>query len=67
MLNSFMSLVQALFVRVSMMRNESGQALVEYALIIGLIAVACVVGIGLLSGSIQSEFTSITNALTPAK
>ena len=40
MLNSFMSLVQSLLVRVSMTRNESGQALVEYGLLVGLIAVA---------------------------
>jgi Flp pilus assembly pilin Flp len=63
MLTSFMPLVQALVARVSILRNERGQALVEYALIVGLIAVACVVAIGLLSGAIQTEFSNITSKL----
>ena len=44
-------------------RDESGQALVEYALIISLIAVAAVVGLGLISGSINNIFTTIGNAI----
>ena len=63
MLTSFMPLVQSLIARVSILRNESGQALVEYALIVALIAVACVAAIGFLSGAIQTEFSNSTNSL----
>jgi Flp pilus assembly pilin Flp len=37
--------------------NEKGQTLVEYALIISLIAIACVLALGFLSGKIQSLFS----------
>jgi len=45
------------------LREESGQALVEYALIISLIAVAAVIGLGLVSGAIDNIFTTIGNQL----
>jgi Flp pilus assembly pilin Flp len=38
-------------------KNERGQTLVEYALIISLIAIACVLALGFLSGKIQSLFS----------
>jgi pilus assembly protein Flp/PilA len=63
MLTSFMPLVQSLIARVSMLRNESGQALVEYGLLVGLIAVVCVALIVTLGGDISSEFSKITSAL----
>lgn len=66
MLTNFMSLVQAFVARVSMLRNESGQALVEYGLLVGLIAVACVATIAILGGDISGYFTSITDALKAA-
>lgn len=37
--------------------SEKGQTLVEYALIISLIAIACVLALGFLSGKIQSLFS----------
>jgi pilus assembly protein Flp/PilA len=43
--------------------SESGQALVEYGLLVALIAVVCVVAIGLLGGKIDDAFNSIVNAL----
>ena len=48
------------------MMEEKGQGLVEYALIIGLIAVAVVVVLGLLGTGIGAQFTAITNALSGA-
>jgi pilus assembly protein Flp/PilA len=63
MLTGFMPLVQALIARVSMLRNESGQALVEYGLLVGLIAVVCVVVVALLGTDIANEFSSITSHL----
>jgi len=43
--------------------REEGQALVEYALIISLIAVAAIFALGFLSGKINTIFTSIGNSL----
>jgi len=43
--------------------REGGQALVEYALILSLIAVAAVVALGFLSGGINGLFTDVHNAL----
>ena len=43
--------------------REEGQALVEYALIISLIAVAAIFALGFLSGKINGIFTSIGNSL----
>ena len=47
-------------------RDESGQTLVEYALIIALVAVALVAALGALQGNIGSAFTSIGNTLAGA-
>ena len=43
--------------------EESGQTLVEYALIISLIALACVAALGFLSGKIQDLFSDAGNSL----
>jgi Flp pilus assembly pilin Flp len=43
--------------------EESGQTLVEYALIISLIALACVAALGFLSGKIQALFSDAGNSL----
>ncbi len=45
------------------LRDESGQGLVEYGLIIGLVAIAAIVGLGLLSGGLQNIFKSISGSL----
>ena len=37
--------------------EESGQTLVEYALIISLVALACIPALGFLSGKIQALFS----------
>jgi Flp pilus assembly pilin Flp len=43
--------------------RRAGQSLVEYALIIVLIAIAVIVALGLLSGQLQNVFTRITSSL----
>jgi pilus assembly protein Flp/PilA len=48
---------------VARLRDESGQALVEYGLLVGLIAALCVVVIATLGSDISSFFQSIVNAL----
>ena len=49
-------------IRARLARQE-GQALVEYALIISLIAIAAIAGLTFLSGGIQGMFTTMANAL----
>jgi len=48
---------------IAMMKDEKGQALAEYGLILALIAVACVVTLGLLGTNISGTLTAITTAL----
>lgn len=45
-------------------KEEEGQALTEYGLIIGLIAVVCITAVGLLGDQIVAVFNSITDNLT---
>jgi pilus assembly protein Flp/PilA len=43
------------------LEQQEGQALVEYALILSLIAVASVVILGVLGGNIKDLFTQVAN------
>ena len=45
-------------------KEESGQDLIEYALIGALIAVACIAAMGNLATAINAEFAKITAQLT---
>ena len=47
----------------ALMNEESGQDLIEYALIAALIALGAIVAMGSLSNSISSEFNSIGSSL----
>jgi pilus assembly protein Flp/PilA len=44
--------------------NQDGQDLIEYALIVALIALAATAGMSTLAGDINSAFTSIGTTLT---
>lgn len=44
-------------------KAEEGASLVEYALLVALIAVAAITAIGALSGRIVLTFTKATNAM----
>ena len=44
-------------------RREDGQALVEYGLILALVAVVCVATLVLLGGDINTQLTKITDKL----
>ncbi|TMD62182.1 MAG: Flp family type IVb pilin [Chloroflexi bacterium] len=48
----------------SFIREEEGQGLVEYALIIAVIAIAVIVAMLFLRGQIQNIFSNIGNNLT---
>src|SRR3954471_21112109 len=45
------------------LNNESGQALVEYALIIALVALVAAVGLAFLGGKVSDMFTNIGSQL----
>lgn len=47
----------------ALMKEESGQDLIEYALIAALIALGAIVAMGSLGNSISNEFNSIANSL----
>jgi pilus assembly protein Flp/PilA len=47
----------------NLMNDESGQDLIEYALIAALIALGAIVAMGSLSNKISNEFNSIGNSL----
>jgi len=46
-----------------LINREEGQSLVEYALIIALVAIALVVGLGTLSDGITGTFEDIVGSL----
>ena len=46
--------------------DKEGQTLVEYALLLALIAVVCIVIIGLLGGEASNVFSEITSAMSGA-
>ena len=47
-------------------REESGQDLIEYALVVALIAFAAIAGMGTLANDINNAFTQIGGTLTSA-
>lgn len=47
-------------------RDEDGQGLVEYALIIALVSVVLIAALGTLGGSIEGTFDDIADSLTGA-
>lgn len=51
---------------VSFIRDEQGQDLVEYALLIAFIALACIIGLQSLGGAINTTYNSISSSLTGA-
>ena len=50
----------------SFARNEEGQDLLEYALLVALIALIAIGGVTLAGKSVNVIFTSIANSLTAA-
>jgi pilus assembly protein Flp/PilA len=47
-----------------MLRDDEGQGLVEYALIIALISVVAIVALRLIGGNASNKLTSAGNALS---
>jgi pilus assembly protein Flp/PilA len=46
-------------------RDNEGAALVEYGMLVGLIAVICVVAVTLLGTEVSAAFSNIASALGP--
>jgi pilus assembly protein Flp/PilA len=55
------------FLRTLAIRDEKAQGLIEYALIILLIAIAVITVLGLLGGNINNVFNNITTRLGTAQ
>ena len=55
--------IYAPYLRALLGRTERGAALVEYALLVALIAVVCIVAITLLGGNAKNKFNTIANSL----
>jgi len=47
-------------------RDEKGASLVEYVLLVALIAVVCIVALQLLGSSAATKLTSVGNAISSA-
>ena len=53
------------FLRARFGRSERGASLVEYALLVALIAVVCIVAITVLGSKVSQKFSSVGSALSP--
>jgi pilus assembly protein Flp/PilA len=51
------------YLRARFGNTERGAALVEYALLLALIAVVCIVALTALGGKASSKFTAVGNSL----
>lgn len=54
------------YLRAKLLRNDSGQDLLEYALLVALIALVCVVAITQTGQGVNSIFTDISSELSKA-
>jgi len=50
----------------SLMAQDEGQDLVEYALVVALLALGAIAGMGTLAGDINTSFTTVGTKLTGA-
>jgi len=57
-------LLLKLYVKAQIFREENGQDLIEYALVVALIAFAATAGMNTVAGKINAAFTNIGNKLT---
>ena len=62
-LNSFVAVRGAHRSMLQRVRTERGASMVEYALLVGLIAVVAVVAVGLLGGGIAGLFSHASNCV----
>jgi len=60
------NLIAKLHLAIMNLKSDEGQDLVEYALLIALIAFACTAGMSSLANSINSAFNTIATKLSVA-
>jgi len=51
------------FLRARMARTERGATLVEYALLVALIAVVCIIAIGFIGTKASSQFNTVGSSI----
>ena len=51
------------YIRARFAQDEKGASLVEYALLVGLIAVVCIGAVSFLGGKASSKFSSIGSSI----
>ena len=61
-----MTVLHKLYAKYQILMDEEGQDLVEYALVVALIAFAATAGMNTLAGNINTAFTNIGTRLTTA-
>ncbi len=54
----------ALVIRVRSARTERGASMVEYAFLLALIALVCIVAVGFLGGNTATKFSIVANSLS---
>lgn len=59
----FSKINEAILRMLAIAKNEEGQALAEYGLILGLIAIAAIIALGLLGTALAGQLDAVTNAL----
>lgn len=52
-----------LYTLTAVLRDERGQGLAEYGLILGLVAVVCIVAVSFLSGQIQGVLSTAGSSI----
>lgn len=50
----------------ALLRDDSGATMVEYAIVLALIAAVCITVVAALGGSTRSEFSSFNSRMTEA-
>jgi Flp pilus assembly pilin Flp len=50
----------------SLVHLDEGQDLLEYALLVALIAIVCVTAVGLAGSAVKNIFTNVATQLAPA-
>ena len=63
---AFMQLQVAPYLKAMFGRSERGAALVEYALLLALIAVVCIAALSILGGQASDKFSSVGESIQNA-
>jgi len=58
------NMLMKLYVKAQILREDHGQDLIEYALVVALIALAATVGMNTVASDINTAFTNIGGKLT---